>query len=89
MVGLVYPSAFDRINVRRLFITIENAIKGAADAQLFEFNDASTRASFINIVEPYLSQGVSKAPAVRSFLARSSVMGINGCADSIDASDLV
>ena len=52
--ALGYPSAFDRINVRRLFITIENAIKGAADAQLFEFNDASTRASFINIVEPYL-----------------------------------
>ncbi len=52
--ALGYPSAFDRINVRRLFIAIENAIKGAADAQLFEFNDASTRASFINIVEPYL-----------------------------------
>jgi len=52
--ALSYQSAFDRINVRRLFITIEQAIKGAADAQLFEFNDASTRANFINIVEPYL-----------------------------------
>jgi len=52
--ALSYPSAFDRINVRRLFITIEQAIRGAADAQLFEFNDSSTRASFINIVEPYL-----------------------------------
>ncbi len=52
--ALTYQSAFDRINVRRLFITIEQAIKGAADAQLFEFNDAATRANFINIVEPYL-----------------------------------
>ena len=52
--ALSYQSAFDRINVRRLFITIEQAIKGAADAQLFEFNDSSTRANFINIVEPYL-----------------------------------
>jgi hypothetical protein len=52
--ALGYPSAFDRINVRRLFITIEQAIRGAADDQLFEFNDASTRANFINIVEPYL-----------------------------------
>jgi hypothetical protein len=52
--ALTYQSAFDRINVRRLFITIEQAIKSAADAQLFEFNDAATRANFINIVEPYL-----------------------------------
>jgi len=52
--ALSYQSAFDRINIRRLFITIEQAIKSAADAQLFEFNDAATRANFINIVEPYL-----------------------------------
>jgi hypothetical protein len=52
--ALSYQSAFDRINVRRLFITLEQAVKGAADAQLFEFNDATTRANFINIVEPYL-----------------------------------
>jgi len=52
--ALSFQSAFDRINVRRLFITIEQAIKGAANAQLFEFNDATTRANFINIVEPYL-----------------------------------
>ena len=37
-----------------MFITLEQAIKGAANAQLFEFNDATTRANFINIVEPYL-----------------------------------
>ena len=52
--ALAYQSAFDRINVRRLFIAVEQAVKGAADAQLFEFNDAATRANFINIVEPYL-----------------------------------
>lgn len=52
--ALPYQSAFDRINVRRLFITLEKSIKGAANAQLFEFNDATTRANFINIVEPYL-----------------------------------
>ena len=52
--ALSYQSAFDRINVRRLFITLEQAVKGAANAQLFEFNDATTRANFINIVEPYL-----------------------------------
>jgi hypothetical protein len=52
--ALSYASAFDRINVRRLFIELERAIGSAADSQLFEFNDASTRANFINIVEPYL-----------------------------------
>jgi hypothetical protein len=52
--ALNYQSAFDRINVRKLFITIERAIKQAADSQLFEFNDSATRANFVNIVEPYL-----------------------------------
>jgi len=48
------PSAFDRINVRRLFITLEKAISTAAEAQLFEFNDEFTRAQFRNLVEPFL-----------------------------------
>jgi phage tail sheath protein FI len=52
--ALSYASAFDRINVRTLFLTIEKAIERAARAQLFEFNDSVTRANFINIVEPYL-----------------------------------
>jgi hypothetical protein len=52
--GLSYSSAFDRINVRRLFLTIEETIERAARAQLFEFNDAVTRSNFLNIVEPYL-----------------------------------
>jgi phage tail sheath protein FI len=48
------PSAFDRINVRRLFIVLEKAISRAAKFQLFEFNDAFTRAQFKNLVEPFL-----------------------------------
>ena len=50
------PSAFDRINVRRLFLVIERAIKGAAQNVLFEFNDEFTRAEFVNIVEPFLRE---------------------------------
>jgi phage tail sheath protein FI len=48
------PSAFDRINVRRLFLTLEKAISTAAKFQLFEFNDEFTRANFRNLVEPFL-----------------------------------
>jgi hypothetical protein len=48
------PSAFDRINVRRLFIVLEKAIALAAKYTLFEFNDAFTRTQFRNLVEPYL-----------------------------------
>ena len=48
------PSAFDRINVRRLFIVLEKAIAKAARSTLFEFNDDFTRAQFINLVEPFL-----------------------------------
>lgn len=48
------PSAFDRINVRRLFIVLEKAISTAAEAQLFEFNDEFTRAQFRNLIEPFL-----------------------------------
>jgi phage tail sheath protein FI len=54
--GLSAPSAFDRINVRRLFITLEKAISTAAKFQLFEFNDEFTRANFRNIVEPFLRE---------------------------------
>ena len=52
--GLGYQSAFDRINVRRLFLTVEQALESAANAQLFELNDDLTRANFRAIVEPYL-----------------------------------
>ena len=52
--ALSFASAFDRINVRRLFLTIEQALESAAEAQLFELNDELTRANFRNIVEPFL-----------------------------------
>jgi phage tail sheath protein FI len=48
------PSAFDRINVRRLFIILEKAIARAARFSLFEFNDVFTRSQFVSLVEPYL-----------------------------------
>jgi phage tail sheath protein FI len=48
------PSAFDRINVRRLFIVLEKAIARAARSSIFEFNDEFTRAQFVNLVEPFL-----------------------------------
>jgi hypothetical protein len=52
--GFGKSSAFDRINVRRLFIYLEDAISAAAKDQLFEFNDEITRTNFVNIVEPFL-----------------------------------
>ena len=58
--ALGYSSAFDRINVRRLFLTVEQALERAAQAQLFELNDELTRANFRNIVEPYLRDIESK-----------------------------
>jgi len=51
---LAKPSAFDRINVRRLFIVLEKAIAKAARYSLFEFNDQFTRAQFVSLVEPFL-----------------------------------
>ena len=52
--GFAKSSAFDRINVRRLFLYLEDAISAAAKDQLFEFNDEITRTNFVNIVEPFL-----------------------------------
>lgn len=54
--ALSKPSAFDRINVRMLFIVLEKAISKAAKYQLFEFNDQFTRAQFVSMVEPYLRE---------------------------------
>ena len=65
--ALAVESAFDRINVRRLFITIERAIENAAEAQLFELNDAGTRSNFVNIVEPFLRDVVAKR-GIQDFL---------------------
>ena len=63
------PSAFDRINVRRLFLGVERAIKAAAQGVMFEFNDEFTRAEFVNIVEPFLRE----------------IKGRRGITDSINA----
>ena len=65
--GLSFESAFDRINVRRLFITIEQAIENAAKSVLFEINDAGTRSNFINIVEPFL-RDVQAKRGIQDFL---------------------
>jgi hypothetical protein len=65
--GLSTPSAFDRINVRRLFLVIERAISDAAKAQLFEINDEFTRQSFNDIVDPYL-RGVQSRRGVEDYL---------------------
>ncbi len=52
--ALGFASAFDRINIRRLFLVIERVVAGAAKAQLFEQNDEAQRSLFVNIIEPYL-----------------------------------
>ena len=52
--ALGYDSAFDRINVRRLFLTVEETIEQAANSRLFEVNDQTTRSGFVNAVEPFL-----------------------------------
>ena len=64
-----FASAFDRINVRRLFLTIERVIGGAAKAQLFEQNDESQRSLFLNIVEPYM-RDVQGRRGVTDFLVK-------------------
>ncbi len=58
--GYGKASAFDRINVRRLFVYLENAISAAAKDQLFEFNDELTRTNFVNVIEPFLRDVQSK-----------------------------
>ena len=80
--GLSYASAFDRINVRRLFLTIEDTIQRAARDQLFEFNDALTRSNFVNIVEPYL-RDVKAKRGITEFLVVCDES--NNTPDVIDA----
>ena len=60
------PSAFDRINVRRLFVTIEKAVEQSAKQMLFEQNDSFTRSSFVNLVDPYL-RGVRGRRGISDF----------------------
>lgn len=79
--ALSYQSAFDRINVRRLFLVIEEAIASAAKTQLFELNDEFTRQQFKNIVEPFM-RSVQSRRGVLDFLVVCD--GTNNPADAID-----
>lgn len=67
--ALGYASALDRINVRRLFLTVEQALKRTSEAVLFEINDEITRSNFVNIVEPYL-RDVEARRGLYGFLVR-------------------
>jgi phage tail sheath protein FI len=84
--GLSAPSAFDRINVRRLFIVLEKAISTASKFQLFEFNDEFTRANFRNIVEPFLRE-VQGRRGITDFLVVCDET--NNTGDVIDRSEFV
>lgn len=80
------PSAFDRINVRRLFIVLEKAIATAAKFQLFEFNDAFTRAQFKNLIEPFL-RDVQGRRGIYDF--RVVCDGTNNDSQVVDANQFV
>tara|TARA_R100000951_G_scaffold84888_1_gene72640 strand:+ start:3351 stop:5276 length:1926 start_codon:yes stop_codon:yes gene_type:complete len=80
------PSAFDRINVRRLFIVLEKAISTASKFQLFEFNDEFTRANFRNIVEPFLRE-VQGRRGITDFLVVCDET--NNTGDVIDRNEFV
>ena len=84
--GLTTPSAFDRINVRRLFIVLEKAIATASKFQLFEFNDEFTRANFRNIVEPFLRE-VQGRRGITDFLVVCDET--NNTGDVIDRNEFV
>ena len=79
--ALAYQSAFDRINVRRLFLVLEDAIANAAKTQLFELNGEFTRASFKNIVEPFL-RSVQSRRGIVDFLVVCDTS--NNPAEAID-----
>jgi phage tail sheath protein FI len=83
---LTKPSAFDRINVRRLFIVLEKAIATAAKYQLFEFNDGFTRAQFKNLVEPFL-RDVQGRRGVTEFLVKCDES--NNTGEVVDRNEFV
>ena len=84
--GLAKASAFDRINVRRLFIYLEQAISAAAKDVMFEFNDALTRSSFVNAVEPFL-RDVQAKRGIQEF--RLICDESNNTAAVIDANEFI
>ena len=84
--GLAKASAFDRINVRRLFIYLEQAISAAAKDVMFEFNDPLTRSSFVNAVEPFL-RDVQAKRGIQEF--RLICDETNNTAAVIDANEFI
>jgi phage tail sheath protein FI len=80
------PSAFDRINVRRLFIVLEKSISIAAKFQLFELNDEFTRAQFKNLIEPFL-RNVQGRRGITDFVVKCDTS--NNTGDVIDANQFV
>lgn len=83
---LTKPSAFDRINVRRLFIVLEKSIATAAKYQLFEFNDPFTRAQFKNLIEPFL-RDVQGRRGITDFLVKCDESNNSG--EVIDRNEFV
>ena len=84
--ALSKPSAFDRINVRRLFLVLEKAIATAAKFQLFEFNDEFTRAQFRNLIEPFL-RDVQGRRGITDFLVKCDAS--NNTGEVIDRNEFV
>jgi len=84
--ALSKPSAFDRINVRRLFLVLEKAISTAAKFQLFEFNDEFTRAQFRNLIEPFL-RDVQGRRGITDFLVKCDAT--NNTGEVIDRNEFV
>ena len=82
--GLAVASAFDRINVRRLFLVLEESIERASRASLFEFNDAITRTNFVNITEPFL-RDVKAKRGIQDFVVICDET--NNTPDVIDANE--
>jgi len=83
---LAIPSAFDRINVRRLFIILEKTIATAAKSQMFEFNDPFTQAQFKNLVEPFL-RDVQGRRGITDFVVKCDAT--NNTSEVVDANEFV
>jgi phage tail sheath protein FI len=84
--ALAKPSAFDRINVRRLFLVLEKAIATAAKYMLFEFNDEFTRAQFRNMVEPFL-RDVQGRRGITDFVVKCDAT--NNTGEVIDRNEFI
>jgi phage tail sheath protein FI len=83
--ALGYASAFDRINVRRLFLLCEKVIANAAKSLLFELNDETSRASFVNSVDPFL-RNIQARRGLQDYLVKCD--SENNTPESIDRGEL-